>query len=101
MADAASHPGEYLAKVGDPGLGLFVLLQGSVVISQRLAGGRSLPIVTHEAGGFLGELAQLSGWPSLVDAVADADVAALLLSPQSLRAMLIAEADLGRRSCAR
>jgi thioredoxin reductase (NADPH) len=88
--------GEYLAKVGDPGLGLFVLLQGSIAVSQRQAGGRSLPIVTHEAGGFLGELAQLSGRPSLVDALAVADTVTLLLTPQSLRAMLIAEADLGQ-----
>jgi thioredoxin reductase (NADPH) len=87
----------YLAKVGDPGLGLFVILSGAVEISQRLAGGHSLPIVTHESGGFMGELAQLSGRPALVDALAKSDVTALLLSPQSLRAMLIAEADLGQK----
>lgn len=89
--------GAYLAKVGDPGLGLFVILSGAVEISQRLAGGHSLPIVTHESGGFMGELAQLSGRPALVDALAKSDVTALLLSPQSLRAMLIAEADLGQK----
>lgn len=89
--------GEYLAKVGDPGLGLFVVLEGAVDISQRLRDGGSLAIVTHEAGGFAGELAQLSGRPSLVDALATSDVTALLLSPQSLRAMLIAEADLGQK----
>jgi thioredoxin reductase (NADPH) len=89
--------GAYLAKVGDLGLGLFVILSGAVEISQRLTGGRNLPIVTHESGGFMGELAQLSGRPSLVDAVALSEVTALLLSPQSLRAMLIAEADLGQK----
>ncbi len=88
--------GEYLARVGDPGLGLFVILKGSVTISQRLADGRNVPNVTHATGGFAGELAQLSGRPSLVDSLADEDVTALLLSPQSLRAMLIAEADLGQ-----
>lgn len=66
--------GEYLAKVGDLGLGLFVLLGGTVDISQRQTKGASLPIVTHEAGDFLGELAQLSGRPSLVDAVATSEV---------------------------
>jgi len=89
--------GEFLAKVGDPGPGLRVVLSGSVDVSQRLAGGRSMPIVTHHAGGFLGELAQLSGRPSLVDAVAKSDVETLLISPQSLRALLIAEADLGQK----
>lgn len=89
--------GKYLAQVGDPGLGLFVILCGAVDISQRLAGGRSLPIVTHVEGGFLGELAQLSGRPSLVDAIATSEVEAILVTPHSLRAMLIAEADLGEK----
>ncbi|MDB5726089.1 MAG: cyclic nucleotide-binding protein [Novosphingobium sp.] len=89
--------GEYLAKVGDPGLGLFVLLRGTVDISQRQTKGASLPIVTHAAGDFLGELAQLSGRPSLIDAVATSEVEADLLPPPALRAMLIAEADLGQK----
>lgn len=89
--------GEFLAHVGDPGIGLRVVLQGAVEVSQRQHGGPNLPIVVHEKGGFLGELAQLSGRPSLVDAVALSDVEVLLISPQSLRAMLIAEADLGQK----
>lgn len=93
----AFEPGEYLARVGEPGLGLFVILGGAVEVRQRAAVGPSLSIVTHEAGNFLGELAQLSGRPSLVDAVAAQPVEALLVSPQSLRAMLVAEADLGEK----
>src|SRR5688572_2580411 len=81
--------GEHLARVGEPGLGLFVVLRGAVEVSQRDTHGRSQTIVTHEAGGFLGELAQLSGRPSLVDAVARSEVQALLVTPQSLRALLI------------
>jgi thioredoxin reductase (NADPH) len=89
--------GEFLARVGKPGLGLIALLSGTVAITQRVAGGKSLPIVVHEAGGFLGELAQLSGRPSLVDAQATSPVEALLITPRSLRALLIAEADLGQK----
>ncbi|MBO9516472.1 MAG: FAD-dependent oxidoreductase [Porphyrobacter sp.] len=89
--------GEFLAQVGDPGIGLRVVLSGAVEVSQRQHKGPNLPIVVHERGGFLGELAQLSGRPSLVDAVALSDVEVLLISPQSLRAMLIAEADLGQK----
>lgn len=89
--------GEYLARVGDPGLGLFVVISGAVDVSQRLVGGGILPIVTHVEGGFLGELAQLSGRPSLVDATASSAVEAILVTPQMLRAMLIAEADLGQK----
>jgi len=89
--------GEYLARVGDPGVGLIAVLGGAVEVSQRLAGGNRQLIVAHEAGNFLGELAQLSGRPSLVDAVATSAVDALLISPRSLRALLIAEADLGQK----
>jgi thioredoxin reductase (NADPH) len=42
-------------------------------------------------------VAQLSGRPALVDGVADEDVDVLLLRPDQLRALIIAEADLGER----
>src|SRR5690606_10857355 len=46
---------------------------------------------------FLAEISQLSGRPSLVDASAKTDVEALLIPTARLRALLIAEADLGER----
>lgn len=88
---------QFLARVGDPGAGLIVLVEGTVEITRRLAGDRSLPIATLEVGGFLGELAQRSGRPWLIDALATSNVSALLISPRSLRALLIAEADLGQK----
>jgi thioredoxin reductase (NADPH) len=54
-------------------------------------------IVTHERGNFMGELAQLSGRPYLVDEKALTDVEAVAIPPDRLRALLIAEADLGER----
>ena len=45
----------------------------------------------------MGELAQLSGRPYLVDAIALTDVEAIAIPPERLRALLIAEADLGER----
>src|SRR5262249_30215341 len=59
--------------------------------------GGAMPIVTHEPGAFLGELAQLAGRPALVDAVARGPVEALIIPPDQLRALLIAEAELGQR----
>ena len=56
-----------------------------------------MPIVTHEPGAFMGELAQLAGRPSLVDAYAQGPVEALLIPPDQLRALLVAEAELGER----
>jgi thioredoxin reductase (NADPH) len=54
-------------------------------------------IVTYQHGGFLGELAQLSGRPGFVDARADGPVQGLVIPPEQLRSLLIAEAELGER----
>ena len=45
----------------------------------------------------MGELAQLAGRPALVDAHAQGPVEALIIPPDQLRALLIAEAELGER----
>jgi hypothetical protein len=45
----------------------------------------------------MGELAQLAGRPVLVDAYAKEPVEALIIRPDRLRALLVAEAELGER----
>src|SRR6476659_7720159 len=89
--------GEALAKVGEKGHGLTVILAGTVDISQHDESGRRDLIVTYGAGAFMGELAQLAGRPALVDAYAQTAVDALIIPPEQLRALLIAEAELGER----
>jgi thioredoxin reductase (NADPH) len=89
--------GEALVRVGDAGHGLTIILSGKVDIGQYDEAGRRVPITTHEPGSFMGELAQLSGRPSLVDGHAQGVVKALIIPPERLRAMLIAEAELGER----
>ena len=64
--------GEALAKVGEVGHGLTIILAGKVDITRRDGSGRREPIVTHSAGAYMGELAQLAGRPALVDAYAQA-----------------------------
>ena len=54
--------------VGERGHGLRLILAGEVVVRRVEHDGRREAIVTHEPGSFMGELAQLSGRPSLVDA---------------------------------
>lgn len=90
-------PGEHLIKVGEIGPGIFVILSGVVAVNRRDALGPETPIIDHEAGEFLGELAQLSGRPALVDGVAKGPVEALVVPPEKLRAVLVAEAELGER----
>ncbi len=89
--------GSALAKVGEAGHGLTIILSGRVDITQRDETGRSQHIVSHGPGGFMGELAQLAGRPSLVDAHANGPVEALIIPPEQLRALLVAEAELGER----
>src|SRR5688572_33484256 len=79
--------GDALVRVGETGHGLYVVLAGAVEVSQR-EGDSHIPIVTHRAGNFLGELAQLSGRPALVDAYALEECEVLVISPHRLRAVL-------------
>jgi len=89
--------GQALAKVGDVGHGLIIMLAGHVDITQHDQSGRRTPIVTYGPGSFMGELAQLAGQRTLVDAYAQESVEALAIPPERLRALLIAEAELGER----
>jgi thioredoxin reductase (NADPH) len=89
--------GEALAKVGEVGIGLSIILAGKVDITQHDESGRRALIVTHGVGEFMGELAQLAGRPVLVDAYAMEPVEALIIRPDRLRALLVAEAELGER----
>ena len=88
--------GDTVARVGQSGGGLLLVLSGKIEVT-RYERGEAAHIVTHERGNFLGELAQLSGRPYLVDAIALTDVTALSIPPDRVRALLVAEADLGER----
>ena len=89
--------GEYLARTGETGPGMFIILTGKVAITQHDGPIGRAPIVTHGPGSFAGELAQLSGRPSLVDSQAQGAVEALIIPPQKLRNLLVQEAELGER----
>ncbi len=88
--------GDMLARVGEVGPGLMLILSGQVEVTQP-QGPERRHIVTHERGNFMGELAQLSGRPYLVDERALTDVETVAISPVRLRELLIAEADIGER----
>ena len=89
--------GEYLVETGKPGPGMFVLLSGHIAITQRDGLRHVTPIVDYGPGQFIAEIAQLSGRESLVDGRAEGDVETLLIPPDGLRRLLIAEAELGER----
>jgi thioredoxin reductase (NADPH) len=87
---------EAIFTAGQVGPGFVVILSGEVDIVRHELSRESL-IVTDGPGQFMGELAQLAGRPALADAVAKKPVQALIIAPERLRALLIAEAELGER----
>src|SRR5712675_649717 len=89
--------GETLFETGKPGPGMFVILSGHVAITQRDGLGHVTPVIDQGPGQFLAEIGQLSGRVALVDGHAEGDVETLLIPPERLRALLVAEADLGER----
>ena len=89
--------GEYLARTGEVGPGMFVILSGEVVVSQHDELAPHAPIVVHGPGSFMAELAQLSGRPFLVDGIAKSAGAALVIPSHKLRDLMVEEAELGER----
>jgi thioredoxin reductase (NADPH) len=91
------RPAEAIATAGAANPGLNLILSGNADIIQHGPGDDGEIIVTLGPGAFTGELAHLSGRPGLVDVRARSAVEALLIRPDRLRALLIAEAELGER----
>jgi thioredoxin reductase (NADPH) len=94
--------GAHIFTTGEVAPGAFVLLSGVVDITQRnghgeFGHGEPGLLVAHGPGSFMGELAQLSGGPALVDGVARGPVEALVIPPSRLRDLLVEEAELGER----
>jgi thioredoxin reductase (NADPH) len=89
--------GDSLAEAGKAVEGLMVILSGTVNVVRHTSSGDEALIVVHAPGTILGELAQLSGRPSLVDARANGPVEALIIPTERLPALFIGEAELGER----
>ncbi|BCG91918.1 FAD-dependent oxidoreductase [Mesorhizobium sp. 131-2-1] len=89
--------GEQIVTAGDVSPGLIVILSGKVDITQ--AGGLSPreAIISYGPGNFIGELAQLSSRPSLINAAAAEPVEAFVIPSQRLRDLMVQEANLGER----
>ena len=97
FADASSYAaGERIVSAGEVAPGLIVVLSGRVEIAQDGLGRREV-IVTHGPGQFIGELAQLSARPSLVNADAVEAIEALVVRSERLRDLMVQEAELGER----
>jgi thioredoxin reductase (NADPH) len=86
-----------LFVTGEIARGMFVLKSGRVQVTRRDPLGHLSPIVEVGPGDFVADVQQLSGRPALVDVYVVEDVQALLISSENLRAVMIAEPELGDR----
>jgi thioredoxin reductase (NADPH) len=77
--------------------GLAIILNGGIACSRVDGLGNRVAVTEFGPGQFSGEVAQLSGRPPLIDGHAAGDLEALVIAPESLRALVIAEAELGER----
>ena len=76
---------------------MHLVLSGHIRITARDAHGSEVRVTTHGPGQFTGELGALSGRPALVDAAAIDAVETIVYLPAQVRALLIAEAELGEK----
>lgn len=89
--------GEKILKAGEKSPGLFVILGGHATVEVRNIFGQVTPIAEYGPGGFMGETGNLSGRTALVDGRAEGETEALLVEPDRLRSLLIANAEIGER----
>ncbi|RZZ86838.1 FAD-dependent oxidoreductase [Pseudoxanthomonas winnipegensis] len=89
-------PGEEVFAVGDHPAPVWLVLEGSIVVSRRDGLGHEEVIHEHGVGSFTGEVSQLAGRSSLAGGVAGAQgCKAVPLDAAHLRALLIGAAELG------
>ena len=90
--------GDYLYRAGSVSPGMFVFLSGTVRVVGRDGLGRERVVRANmQRGEFSSDIGQLSGTQALVDARVIEDVEALVLPAEGLRALMVAEAELGER----
>jgi thioredoxin reductase (NADPH) len=85
----------FRACVDSPGM--VVVLAGRLSCSRTDALGKRVEVIEYGPGQFSGEVAQLSGRPPLADGFAVGELEALVLDAECLRAVIVAEAELGER----
>ena len=87
--------GTQIVHVGAPAPGMHVVLKGAMRIVRRDAMGHNESMGDKGPGHFVAEVASISGGPALVDGFAATDVEVISISPERLRALLVADAELG------
>ncbi|MBY5538240.1 FAD-dependent oxidoreductase [Rhizobium leguminosarum] len=87
--------GDYLFRVGEREVSLFVILEGAVDIMESDGHGGDALVVTHERNEFTGELDQLSGRAVLVCAKAVAPTKVIRIDRAKFTLLVRSENDIG------
>ena len=93
----AWQDGEALFVAGGRNPGMLLIHAGQVRIKQCDGMGNDNTIVEHGPGHFTAEVGQLSGTPALASAYAVGAVDALVIPTDAMRALVVAEAELGEK----
>jgi thioredoxin reductase (NADPH) len=88
---------ELMFEAGKAAPGMFVILSGRVVVTRRDGRGHDAERIEHGPGEILAEVGQLVGGRAFDDARASGRVEALLIAPERLRTLVVAQADVGER----
>jgi len=89
--------GAVLFQAGNSSFGMLVILSGRVSVTRHEVMGHDSLLREVGRGHFIAEVAQLSGRPTLVNGTAVGEVQLLVISSESLRALIVAEAEMGER----
>jgi thioredoxin reductase (NADPH) len=89
--------GTRVYHAGECGHAMLVILSGHIAMSRDDGMGRSSHIIDYGPGQFTGEVAQLTNRPSLAHGDARGELQALAIESEALRAIVVAEAELGER----
>ncbi|HZS88341.1 MAG TPA: cyclic nucleotide-binding domain-containing protein [Chloroflexota bacterium] len=73
-------PGQVIVKQGDTGLGLYVIVSGSVDVQQERAGAEPINLNSLGPGDFFGEMALLDDYPRSATVIAREPTECLTLS---------------------
>lgn len=65
--------GEYIFYQGDPGIGLYLIREGEVVINRENDSGEKVTLASFHKGDFFGELALIDGEKRSASAIANTD----------------------------
>lgn len=89
-------PGETIFATGDRQVPVWLVLDGSIEVLRRDGLDHEIPITTHHAGQFTGEVSQIDGRASIASARAGREGAIVLpFDPPHLRALMIGSAEVG------